>query len=68
MLRYTTPRESEPPAVAGGHEVIANRFQGYGPPATAGGSDYPFTQTTCLISATTSTRSFWFFITASIDL
>ena len=29
---------------------------------------YPFTQTTCLISATTSTRSSWFFITASIDL
>jgi hypothetical protein len=29
---------------------------------------HPFTQTTCLISATTVTRSFWFFITASIDL
>ena len=29
---------------------------------------YPFTQTTCLISATTSTRSSWFFITFSIDL
>src|SRR5690349_11882013 len=28
----------------------------------------PFTQTTCLISATTSTKSSWFFITASIDL
>jgi hypothetical protein len=30
--------------------------------------NYPFTQTTCLISATTSTRSSWLFITASIDL
>jgi len=30
--------------------------------------DYPLTQTTCLISATISTRSSWFFITASIDL
>ena len=29
---------------------------------------HPFTQTTCLISATTLTRSFWFFITSSIDL
>jgi hypothetical protein len=28
----------------------------------------PFTQTTCLISATISTKSSWFFITASIDL
>lgn len=31
-------------------------------------TSYPFTQTTCLISATTSTRSSWFFITFSIDL
>jgi len=31
-------------------------------------SAYPFTQTTCLISAMTFTRSFWFFITSSIDL
>src|SRR5436190_13729313 len=30
--------------------------------------NYPLTQTTCLISATISTRSSWFFITASIDL
>jgi hypothetical protein len=29
---------------------------------------HPFTQTTCLISATTSTKSSWFFMTVSIDL
>src|SRR6185369_261678 len=35
---------------------------------TPEGRGYPLTQTTCLISATTSTRSSWFFITVSIDL